>query len=170
MLLKFKFSLKFTTKKNYLLEIQSNMSNNIPKQILKNLDKSNLIRNEDLKSILKSGTFPDGSVIVDIGCQTGKSTSLIAQQFPKCTVIGIESDDQMFKYANLNYSPAITFIRADITETNFINQIQNHKACKNIPLADFIITIHSFYVSSQKMDNIIKNIKAILKSSNQDLI
>lgn len=145
------------------------MSNNISKRILKHLDKFSLIRDEDLKSILKLGTFPDGSIILDVGCQTGKSTALIAEQFPKCTVIGIESNDQMFKYANQTYSPMVNFIHADITESNFIQQIQSHKNGQQLPFADFVITVHSFYVSNPKMDNIIKNIKALLNKSNLKL-
>lgn len=63
-------------------------------------DLANAIMKDNVQSVL------------DIGCGIGNSTSIIKNKFPKATVIGIDSSDDMLDNARKNYSD-IDFMKMD---------------------------------------------------------
>lgn len=84
------------------------------------------------KAALISAHFllPDGSRIVDMGCETGEITYVLAQLNPRIAVIGIDHDADAIDFARKTYrQPNLLYLQSDISisdmEDNSIDGIVN---------------------------------------------
>lgn len=141
---------------------------NLRKRI-ESIEKMNFIRHRDTCSLVKEmiipryGEKPNGLVIIEIGSRTGITSELISGIFPLSDVIGIDESKELIEHARLNHSKLSSFVWADITQKDFLDQLRNQGYA--IPLADIIIMMHLFHLRDTKISTILDNIVSLLKPS-----
>ena len=68
---------------------------------------------KEISTLLSSGVLKPGQHVLDLGCGPGNSTELLATAFPRATIVGIDSSDQMLAVAKRRLGSA-EFIKQGI--------------------------------------------------------
>lgn len=90
------------------------------------------------EELINSFSFKDGSIIVDIGAGTGNFSIILAEKFPKCRILHVDSDLAM------NLKAAEKIKSRKIANIEIINvNVNDFKFEENA--FSFISAVHSLY-------------------------
>ena len=62
-------------------------------------------------ALIEQARIPDGATVVDVGCGTGTLAVTIKQRFPNATVIGLDADPEILKFARAKAESAGVNVR-----------------------------------------------------------